>query len=524
MHENITIGGRDTGTMQQQEITQQWRHAALMLGLAFLTVIVVLFDTVSNLVMTWWDKPEYNHCLLILPIIAYLIHERREVFLKIAPKPSWLGHGIIVAGGGLWLLGDLADANVVRQFGLVILIQGICLAILGPRVVRAFLFPLAYMIFLIPFGDFLVPALQDYTTAFVVTTLNIIDIPVFVEGVFLSIPAGDFHVAEACAGLRFLVATVALGTLMANVAYKTLGRQVLVVILSFLVPVIANGFRASGIVLVAHWSDMKYATGVDHIVFGWIFFAIVLLIFISIAMTFTNRGLNDGYVDFSKAYWTNNESVPVRKFAPFFIAGILLVGLGPLYVSLIEQRYTAYDSYTVQLESETWGDPREDANWKPFYKNASQEFHLGKSVPDAKPADVPTDVYLGYYKYQTSDVEMIRHGNDVAQNDKWERASTRSLQTEIDGAQKSVNEVVLQSRGGKRLVWYWYWVDGKIITSKYMAKLYEVKAKILGGRLDAAVVALSVPFDNDSFVRRQAQLAKLAATLPPLGNIVASRP
>ena len=65
--------------------------------------------------------------------------------------------------------------------------------------------------------------LQDYTTWFVIVTLNLLSIPVFVDGVYLSIPAGDFHVAEACAGLRFLVATVALGTLMANVAYKTTG-------------------------------------------------------------------------------------------------------------------------------------------------------------------------------------------------------------------------------------------------------------------------------------------------------------
>lgn len=503
--------------MSRQEIEIQWRNAGIAVTAVMVVILFSFFDTIKTLGMTWWDKPEYNHSLLILPVIAFLVYERREIFRKIAPKPSWLGLVPLLAGGFLWLLGDLADTNVIRQFGLVILLQGCLLAILGKRVVLALLFPFFYMVFLIPFGDFLVPALQDFTTDFMVVILHFLNIPVYVQGVYISIPAGDFQVAEACAGLRFLVATVALGTLMANVAYKTVGRQIIVVALSFIVPIIANGFRATGIILIAHWSDMKYATGVDHIVFGWIFFAIVLLIFISIAMTFTNRGLDEGYIDFSKKYWSVNESVSPVKFILFVLVAANLTGIAPVYVSVIEQRYQTFDHYSLVPNKQILGrDYSQDSDWKPYYGGASQTFHLRKTQNISE----PIDIFMAYYKYQTSDAEMIRFGNGVVQQDVWTRVENRKINQHITGLDYEVNEVLLQSGGERRLVWYWYWVNGKFTASKYKAKLLDAKAKLFGGRLDSAVIAMSVSADRENIDKQRKLLANSAKKLPPFETMV----
>jgi len=503
--------------MNRQDITLQWRNAGMAVALAVAVVLFSFFDTVRTLVMTWWDKPEYNHCLLILPVIAYLVHERREIFHKIAPKPSLWGLVPILAGGILWLMGDLADTNVIRQFGLVILLQGCLLTILGKRVVLALLFPFFYMIFLIPFGNFLIPALQDFTASFMVAVLHLLNIPVYVQGLYLSVPAGDFQVAESCAGLRFLVATVALGTLMANVAYKTFGRQLIVVILSFVVPVIANGFRATGIILIANWSDMKYATGFDHIVFGWIFFALVLLIFISIAMTFTNRGIHDGYIDFSKKYWTENEKVTAGYFIPFIVIVVIFTAFAPIYASVIEQRYQTFDHYTLVPDGKMPGrDVSQDASWKPHYAGASQTFHLRADLS----ASESVDIFMAYYKYQTGDIEMISYGNGVAQKDVWGRIENRKIGRDITGLGHMVNEVLLQSGQQKRLVWYWYWADGELTASKYKAKLLDAKAKLLNGRLDSAVMAISILVDEENINRQRQKLAQFAASLPPFSAMV----
>ncbi|VAV86902.1 Eight transmembrane protein EpsH / EpsI protein [hydrothermal vent metagenome] len=503
--------------LETEDIKKQWRTAGIALLAAVTTVLVAFSGTTVRLVTTWWDKPEYNHSLLILPILGYLIYERREIFKRIAPEPGWLGLLPLLGGGVIWLLGDLADANVVREFGLVVLIQGCILTILGKRVVHAFIFPFLYMIFLIPFGDFLVPILQDFTTWFVVGILHLLNIPVFVEGVYISIPAGDFYVAEACAGLRFLVATVALGTLMANVAYKTVGRQLIVVALSFVVPIIANGFRAAGIILIAHWSDMKYATGADHITFGWIFFAIVLLIFISISMTFTNRGINDGYIDFSKKYWTKNKPVAAKYFALFFLVTIIIAGTAPIYASMIEQRYQTFEGYSLKSDEGLLGvDVSEKIDWEPYYDGASQVIRK-QNVQG--PLDT-IDIFIAYYKYQSKDAEMIQYGNGVVPQEVWGRISSRVISPEDTGLDGPVNEVLIQSGMNRRLVWYWYWVDGKIVANNYKAKLLDAKAKLTGGRLDSAVIALSLTYDDNNIDQKRKKLSSFAAGLPHFETIV----
>ncbi len=143
------------------------------------------------------------------------------------------------------------------------------LSVVGWRIFRAMLFPMLYLFFMVPTGEFLVPRLQDFTASFVVLGLQLVNIPVFLDGVFIRIPNGLFEVAEACAGLRFLIANVAFGFLFANLMYRGWRKRIIFVALSFIVPIFANGLRAFGIVMIAHLSDNKLAAGVDHIVYGW---------------------------------------------------------------------------------------------------------------------------------------------------------------------------------------------------------------------------------------------------------------
>ena len=77
--------------------------------------------------------------------------------------------------------------------------------------VRRILFPLAYLLFAVPLGDFLVGPLQDVTAVFTVWALQLTGIPVYLEGRFFYIPTGAFEVAEACSGIRYLIASLALG-------------------------------------------------------------------------------------------------------------------------------------------------------------------------------------------------------------------------------------------------------------------------------------------------------------------------
>src|SRR3546814_1680397 len=146
---------------------------------------------------------------------------------------------------------------VVKLFSFGGLWQALFLLILGWRITRAALFPLAYLIFAVPFGVSIVPTLQDVTAQIVVHLLRLSGIPVFLDGYLIQIPSGYFLVAEACSGVRYLTVSLALGFLAAYLFLRSWRRRLFFIALSVVVPIAANGIRAYGIILLAHLSDYR---------------------------------------------------------------------------------------------------------------------------------------------------------------------------------------------------------------------------------------------------------------------------
>jgi exosortase len=146
--------------------------------------------------------------------------------------------------------------------------------------------PLAYLVFLVPFGAFLVPALQDFTAGFVGVGLDLLDIPHAVTATMIEIPEGRFTVEEACAGLRFLIAAIAFGALYACVIYTGPWRRAAFIAVCTVVPILANGLRALGIVLLGHLRGSAAAGAVDHIVYGWLFFTLVIGLLLLLGLPF----------------------------------------------------------------------------------------------------------------------------------------------------------------------------------------------------------------------------------------------
>jgi exosortase A len=191
-------------------------------------------------------------------------------------KFKWL----IVLGilGFGWLLASLASVLVVKQLALIFMIPVAICAIMGFRFTWAIAFPLAYLFFAVPVGESLIPPLIDFTANFTVSALQMTGIPVYREGNFFSIPSGNWSVVEACSGLRYLIASVTLGTLYAYLTYISWVKRLIFIIFSIIVPILANGLRAYLIVMTGHLSDMKLAVGVDHLIYGWVFFGFVMLL------------------------------------------------------------------------------------------------------------------------------------------------------------------------------------------------------------------------------------------------------
>ena len=276
---------------------QTWRMPLLNLALAVAGLLALTWGDWSEMARQWWDASTYNHILLVPPILAWLVRMRWPELAKLAPRTWWPGLAWLGVGLFAWLAGTMAGINLVSQLGAVLLLQAAVAVLLGPRVVAGLLFPLAYMLFLVPFGDEIVPALQAITAEMAVALTHASGVPAQIDGVFIDTPAGLFDVAEACSGVKFLVAMVALGALVAHLCFASWKRRAVFMAAAVLVPVLANGVRAWGTIYIAQSQGIEFAAGFDHIVYGWIIFALVMAMVLGASWRFFDRSPDDPLID-----------------------------------------------------------------------------------------------------------------------------------------------------------------------------------------------------------------------------------
>jgi exosortase A len=275
----------------------RWRGAAAQLAFAWLALVACFHRDWSAMVGQWWNSSTYTHILVVPAIVAWLVWTRAPRLARLSPTPWWPGLIVFAAAALFWLLGQFAGFSLASQAGAVAMLVAAALTLLGPKVCTGLAFPLAYMVFLVPFGDELVPALQMITAKLTITLVGISGIPAVIDGVFIETPAGLFEVAEACSGVKFLIAMIAFGMLVCNVCFRSWPRRTAFMTLAVTLPILANGVRAWGTIFVAQYIGAEKATGFDHLVYGWIFFALVLGLTLALTWRFFDRAANDPMID-----------------------------------------------------------------------------------------------------------------------------------------------------------------------------------------------------------------------------------
>lgn len=274
-----------------------WRGAVAGLALAWVILIALFNADWAAMARQWWDSSTYTHILVVPGIVAWLVAARSSQLAELHPRAWW--PGLFAVGGAalLWLLGTLAGFSLASQTGAVAMLVAAAITLLGPKASVGLAFPLAYLAFLVPFGDELIPALQMITAKLTIGLVGISGVPARIDGVFIETPAGLFEVAEACSGVKFLIAMIAFGVLVANVCFKSWVRRGAFLALAVVLPILANGVRAWGTIFLAQYVGAEQATGIDHLIYGWIFFAVVMAATLALAWRFFDRSAAEPMID-----------------------------------------------------------------------------------------------------------------------------------------------------------------------------------------------------------------------------------
>ncbi|MDT8758203.1 exosortase A [Sphingomonas psychrotolerans] len=460
---------------------ESWQRHAAILAAGWGMLLLLFRRDAVDLATIYWTNTTFGHCLFIAPVIAWLVWQRHKGLAQVRPQGWWPGLGVVAAGGFGWLLGDVAGVALFRHAGLVVMLQGMMVSVLGPNVSRALLFPIAYMVFLVPFGDFLEGPLQTITVAMVMPLLHLFGVPAWVDGVLITTSNGYFEVAEACSGAKFVIAMIAFGVLVANVCYLSWRRRAAFLAMAVVVPVIANGLRAFGTIYAAWWTSVEAATGMDHIVYGWVFFATVMAAVLAIGWRWFDRDPDAAWFDPARL------QTPPRARAEAAVTGLLGLTVASLFLgwsSMIAAR-TAPSPAEMELpQIAGWHPvgPSKVAPWTPNFPGADRL--LTGRYADARGRAV--DVAVAVYASQHEGKELVGFGiGAIRENDRWVRIADLP---ELSGGH------VLRMTGParvERVTVSWYRVGDTLTGSDSKVKFETLKTRLLGGDQTAVAVLLS---------------------------------
>ena len=479
----------------------------LILVLVLTGLVWIYRESFLAMASKWWDDAAFAYGFVIAPISLWLAWQRRPWLTGVSMAASWFGVAVMFALALLWIVARGTGILVLEQLLVVGMIPAIVLTVVGPRATRVLAFPLAFLLFMVPFGRAVVPWLMQATADVATLALQWSGIPVFRSHMYITIPGGSFEVARACSGIAFLMTALVLGVLYGYLNYVGWKKRMLCVLASVGVPILANGIRVYLTIAVSHLTDMRFGPGAEHVTFAQVFFILVML-----GMFWLGRR------------WQDEQPVPppvgvpgaisndgrLRDWVPVSFA-VALMSVAPLYQATAAARFRAMSmdaSGAVQLPQglHGWQGPvHPEHGWRPLYRNGLVE--RSGTYRNANGAKV--DAFVAVYGLgATAGVEMIAYENVLYAQEHASLARVQRRRIDLgDGTTLNVRELVVPDADGEQLVWHWFVLGERRSTSPYVIKALEAMTWVTRGAAIERVVTVATPADPTARERLQSFLS-----------------
>lgn len=436
---------------------------------AVIVVLLAVFaPTTASMVEIWYRSETFTHGFLVIPAVLWFVWMRRNALAAIPVRPSPSALLPLTAAGLLWLLGELSSSLAPSQLAVVAMVPCVVAALFGWRWVRALLFPLAFLFFAVPFGEFLVPNLIDWTADFTVAAVAASGVPVYREANSFVIPSGRWSVVEACSGIRYLIASVMLGSLYAWIMYRSLRRRAIFIAAAIAVPLVANWLRAYGIVMLGHLSDNRIATGVDHLIYGWIFFGTLMAAMFWVGARWREDGA-PGQADRSR---THPAVLPARRGSLLVHAAIAAVAVvaWPVAAAALARHADPRPVQPVEIVPVNgWSvvDAAAPSGWTPDVNGAART-----QVVTFEKDGRRVTLMLAAYRNQRQGAELVTSSNQLVHqdNERWHLVDRSTRVLSDDAGRYRANVALIRGQRALLAAAQWYWLDPTRTVSDATAK------------------------------------------------------
>ncbi|MEQ3638365.1 MAG: exosortase A [Alteromonas sp.] len=455
--------------------------------------LVFCWQGLSTVVEIWYGNEIFNHGFFIVPGSLYLIYLKRKTLLAQPFQTSSLAFIVIIPALLLYIIGVAGDIQLFLHTATFTLLPALIWLLIGTKAAKTILFPLIFMLFSIPVGEQLIPYLQEIAADGSVILLQLTGVPLFRSGLYIEIPQGRFLVAEACSGVSFFIASFVIGSLYAYLNLVSAKRRATFVAISLIFPVLANIVRVYGIILIAYWTDMEYAAGADHLIYGWFFFAFVIVCLLGIGELMRESAQPERQ-DYSA------HTKPSISFTIFTVLFSLFI-VSTAWAMNIASANKTVSAPSKPLLSELKGESCSTTSWQPIIVNADavKSIYLSGTHCSVK-------VYSAWFSEQ--DNELVSDLHRIFDPERYSLAETQQLV--INDTTFTVYNVVSVS-GEKLSVVRWYEVDDLLFTSAIKTKVHQLKNVLLGNASGGRMFVIAV--EGNDISATKSNLASILSQL-----------
>ncbi len=462
----------------------------------------LLFWSGLDNMYSMWHEPEYNHGFMIPFVAVYLLWLRAREISAATLTGSWLGVGLLLVSLALLFLGDRSAVFVLTQYAFVLAIWALVVAGGGATGLRLMWVPLAYLIFMVPLGDFftqkLTAGLQLLSSEIGVAVIRAAGLSVFLEGNVIDLGAYKLQVAEACSGMRYLFPLLSFSFLCAVLFRGRWWQRALLLVSSVPITIFMNSFRIGVIGILVNYFGIEQAEGFLHDFEGWVIFMACIGVLFTMIWIFARMegrpfleifGLDiPALKDLTQLIGSLRPNRPLlAAIAVVVIAATLSLTVSRPPVMLPERVSLAtFPTRVGEFEG------REGAVEQVYLNQLRvSDYFIATYLRPTDPA--PVEMWVAYYDSQAKGAS-VHSPQACLPGGGWqiENFSQREVPNVLpDGGALRVNRVEIALGDQRQLIYYWFAQRGRVVTNEYLVKWYIFWDGLTRNRTDGALVRLA---------------------------------
>jgi exosortase D (VPLPA-CTERM-specific) len=476
-----------------------------------LAVLWLYWATLAGLLSSLAKSDDYSYGLLLPVVAAYIVYLKWPQIRRRAWRPSWLGLLVMAAGLGLYVAGELAAELYTTRFSFVVTLAGVVMLLGGYPLARLLAFPLLLLVLMIPLPELvtykLTLPLQLLSSRLAADFLQVAGIPVFRQGNIIDLGVRQMQVVDACSGMRYILALLALGIIFCYFFQRRPWKAAILLLALIPAAIFANALRVAGMGIFP-----ALLTGFWHSFSGWLIFLVSLSILASL-----NWGLNRLSPPAPGPKTNLPPPGPPPEGPPQFHWPKVLAALALVILSVpLMQR--AAQAPNVPLRQSLDLFPMEMAGWQGRHayvdpeEVAATRSHAHLNAEYAKPDLGRVSLWIAYYETQKKAGGFVHSPKGCLTASGWRILEAKVLKM---APGMPVNYLLVEQRGNRLVVYYWFLQRGRWLTSEIMNKFYMAFDGLTRRRTDGALIRLITP-DTGGITEAQERLNNFGRLLAPV--------